>query len=215
MSIFTKSTGVFLCGIGLAACSSSNDTASNTPAMARMFTGPVILTDASPAYGTLTASQLIETGNRLEAQYASTAVTATMPTSGTASFRGIGAASTTGGSPKIIMDNAISVYEITANVDFSNGSLTGEANNFQSTDPGEIISGSIPISGNFTGSAFTGNFDGTLQESGTATNYSGSLSGNFVGTDANALVGTGTGNRTVSGDSSQNIFNYWGLERQN
>jgi len=137
-----------------------------------------------------------------------------MPVVGSARFQGAGAASIVGGSPEIILANATSVYEVEANVNFATGTFTGQATNFQSTQPGITFSGSIPVTGSISGSGFNGSFNGSLGQQGTTVNYSGSVNGNFVGDNANGMVGTGIGVQSAPGFISQPVFNYWGAERQ-
>ncbi|WP_413719555.1 transferrin-binding protein-like solute binding protein [Silicimonas sp. MF1-12-2] len=161
----------------------------------------------------MSEQQIIDTGYALIDQFASEAPTATMPASGIVTYQGVGAASPSGSTPSEIIATATSVYQVTAQVDFANSTMTGQAYNFQSTTPGYDISGSLGATGTVSGSSFSGTYSGSMTEQGIPVTYSGTIAGDFVGGDAAAMIGTGSGTATAQGIGTIGFNSYWGAAR--
>lgn len=168
---------------------------------------------SNASFATLSENQMVDLGNRLISDYGTEPATSTMPT-GSATFMGVGAASLSGSTPSNILATATSIYQVEANVNFSSGTLSGSAYNFKSTVPGITFSGVVPFTGNVSGSGFTGSYDGTLDQQGMTVSYRGTVSGDFVGDNADAMIGVGTGVQSAPGFTSQTVYSYWGAERQ-
>ena len=124
---------------------------------------------------------------------------------GSATFEGIAAysGSHTEFDDIIAFAEVLSEIELTAN--FGSDEINGRAFNFQDFDPLYTYDGEVAISGEIVGSELAGVVSGTLTETfNNKSNdvfYSGNISGNFVGNNADAIVGEGQ----VKGEGS-----WWG-----
>lgn len=184
--------------------------------------------------GSSTGSSSFETiaseGQALIAQYGAAPTTdvANMPTTGTATYEGAAAYSTQYSSAVAISQNATTVSDVTLTADFANSTVTGTADNFHTVStPNVTLSGSLSLNGNITGNTFNTNLNGTVTETITGltgaqaslngtqlpVSYTGSTSGEFVGSSAEAFraTGTGTGTATYLGENlSQTVYAVFG-----
>lgn len=163
--------------------------------------------------GVLSEAETIERGYELINEYGDASPAASVPSSGIVTYDGVGAASPFASTPQGIIDNATSVYQLTANVDFSRNEFNARAYNFNATEPGYSIDGSLSASGDISGSDFDGTFSGTLVEEGVNVRYSGVIGGSFVGRNGKGMVGVGSGTATARGFGSQRFNTVWGAER--
>ena len=135
-------------------------------------------------------------------------VTASMPVSGTATFLGHGAIITS-----IPGDELIVIGQASLNADFLNGTVSGDVTNFLGGDnvSTDAFTGSIAITngviGNSGAASVEADFAGTLTGAGHTMVTSGTLFGDFVGTNAGAiLLATDTETTTVDGLSETSVF---------
>ena len=188
--------------------------------------------------GSSTGSNSFETlaseGRSLIAQYGTAPTTdiANIPTTGTATYEGVAAYSTQYSSPVDISQYATTVSDVTLTADFANSTVTGTADNFHTVStPNVTLNGSLALSGNITGNTFSTNLNGTVTETITGltgaqaslngtqlpVSYTGSTSGVFVGSSAEAFraTGTGTGTATYLGENiTQNVNAVFGGVRE-
>lgn len=152
---------------------------------------------SSTGGGQSSFEQLSAEGTDLIARYGNAPTTAlsAMPT-GTATYSGYAAYSTQFSSPADIVQFAETLSEVELTANFDTSALNGRAFNFRYVDPAYQVSGDLAIAGNITGNSFDASISGTLTESfegaSLPVNWNGNLSGEFVGSNADALRGTGT-----------------------
>ena len=145
--------------------------------------------------------QISTKGLNLVAEYGNTPVTqvSSMPT-GTATYRGVAAFSSETSNPNQIIQTAQTVSEIEIVADFSNSTLSGRAYNFKVSEPtlqDITMSGEVAITnGVISQNQLTADISGTLTERAEnrtlPVSYSGTVTGNFVGENAAAAIGTGS-----------------------
>lgn len=173
--------------------------------------------------------QLSTRGLDLISQYDNASATApsSMPT-GSATYRGVAAYSSSTSDPNQIIQTARTVSEIELAADFDSSTINGRAHNFKVSDPalpGITMGGEIQISnGEINGNQLTANASGTLTERfqnvAIPVSYGGTLTGSFVGDSAEAIVGSGTAVGTADmrpfggpENFSQTVNIIWGAER--
>lgn len=117
---------------------------------------------------------------------------ATMPVRGRAEYDGI-VGLAFGGAPASI-ERADMIGELDLEADFGAGTISGEMDDFNTRD-GRELEGELRIrDGRITGSGFSGTATGSLTGSpGAPGAIDASISGDFLGSDADAITGTGTG----------------------
>lgn len=160
-------------------------------------------------------------GQALLSQYGSAPVTdvANMPTTGTATYRGVAAYSSDYSSPVNIAQYATTVSDIELTANFANSTISGRADNFQQrVDPNISMSGQVDVvNGTISGNTFSAALSGTINESGygltVPVNYSGSVNGEFVGSGAEAVRGTGTAVGDAGVYGQQTVYTVWGAVR--
>lgn len=172
-------------------------------------------TSGGPSFNTLSSS-----GNRLIDQYGTAAETdvANMPTSGSATYKGVAAYSSDYSDAASILEYAGTLSELELTADFANSSISGRSYNFKNLDATTTVEGQINVSGAITGNTFNATVSGNTEESylnqSANVSYDGTASGEFVGTDAEAIRGTGS----VTGDAgiygTYPVWFVWGVERQ-
>ena len=126
---------------------------------------------------------------------ASLSETATMPTSGNADYEG---------TALIVMDIAgetgETLYgssEFTAN--FSSSAMTGQVDDIVGETVGDV-SGALNVSGGtITGNKIAGQMDGDLTAKGTTAQVTSTISGKFVGSDADAIEASAAGTNGSGG----------------
>lgn len=180
--------------------------------------------------GSSTGSSSFETivseGRAILDQYGAAAATdpANMPTTGTATYNGAAAYSSDYSSAADIVQYAETVSDVTLTADFANSTVTGTADNFHTVStPNVTLSGSLSLNGTISGNSFSTDLNGTVTETLTGLTgaqaayngtqvpftYTGSTSGVFVGSAAEAFlaVGTGTGTATFLGENISETVN--------
>ena len=145
--------------------------------------------------------QLSTKGLNLVSEYGSAPVTqvSSMPT-GTATYRGVAAFSSETSNPNQIIQTARTVSEIEITADFSASTLSGRAYNFKVSEPtlpDITMSGEVAITnGVISQNQLTADISGTLVERASniilPVTYNGTVTGNFVGDNAEAAIGTGS-----------------------
>lgn len=113
-----------------------------------------------------------------------------MPTSGSATYNGVAAYSSSEVSPDAIRADPDSLSSITMTADFSSSDIFGRAHDFQSARGIDIDGGLEITGGTITGNDFDANMGGTLTEDGVEVSYDGGVVGDFVGEGAEALEGS-------------------------
>lgn len=115
-----------------------------------------------------------------------------MPVTGIAEYDGV-VGMAFGGQPASI-ESAEMIGEIDLRANFSTGTMTGELDDFN-TSAGRELNGELRLSsGQISGAGFSADIDGRLTGTSAAPGtVSGSIEGDFLGTGADALRGTGTG----------------------
>ncbi|MFE3838511.1 transferrin-binding protein-like solute binding protein [Pseudogemmobacter sonorensis] len=136
--------------------------------------------------------------DRLTAETASLTQTAaaSMPTTGRAEYDGV--VGMAFGSTPTTLSSAEMLGEVDLTANFATGQITGEFDDFN-TAAGQELNGTLRVSnGQIVGNAFSadiaGNLTGTTSAPGAV---SGSVSGDFLGTNASAIEGTGTASSTA------------------
>ena len=149
-------------------------------------------------------------GQQLIADYGTEAVTdvGSMPVSGSATYNGAAAYSSQFSNAADISINATTVSDISLSANFAASTITGVADNFHTrVSPNISLDGQLNLVGTITGNTFSTNLNGTVTETisgmtgdAAALNglslpvvYSGNTTGEFVGSNAGALRGVGTG----------------------
>jgi hypothetical protein len=141
--------------------------------------------------------QLSTSGINLISQYGNAQATApaSMPV-GTATYRGVAAYSTLYSNPVDIVQFAETLSEVELVANFDTSGLSGRAFNFRYIDPAITVSGELQVTGSISSNTFNANINGTLVESyqgaSLPVNWNGSVTGDFVGNNADAIVGTGS-----------------------
>ena len=122
-----------------------------------------------------------------------------LPTT-SATYTGYGANSLT--SSTRTYDTAISLYQVSADIDFAAGTWTGTGSNFVSTTTNASVDGSLSASGTLgqTGGQATlsGTYSGRIVEGGQRVTYQGTIGGNFLGPNGEQLAGRGSGTAAFS-----------------
>lgn len=140
---------------------------------------------------------LVNSGNSLVEKWVDTNTTPENMPSGTFSYSGVAAFSTT---PTIntteILDSAILVADFDMDVDFDQSRITGELSNFVN-DRDHTLSGSVPLSGSFADAiTFTLSGEATALVSSNDNSRSNlenlQALGSFYGQNANAAIGFGS-----------------------
>ncbi|MTH79790.1 hypothetical protein [Paracoccus aestuariivivens] len=131
---------------------------------------------------------------RLVAQTANMTQTAaaSMPMTGRAEYDGV-VGMAFGGTPGSLAASQM-LGEVDLNADFGRGTISGEMDDFTTSD-GRELNGELRVTGGrITGSDFGANINGRLTGPGNVPgNVSGQVDGDFLGAGANAIRGTGTG----------------------
>lgn len=190
---------------------------------------PLVAACGGGSTGGSSFSQLAAEGDRLVTLYGNATPTnpASMPV-GTATYRGVAAYSSSTSDPSRIVETArtVSALELTANFDAD--TINGRAYNFQVNEPalpGITMSGQLDISnGIISGNGLQANISGVLTERyqniSLPVTYNGTLSGAFVGSNAQAIAGTGAAigtfdGRAYGGSANETVTSYavFGAER--
>jgi hypothetical protein len=165
-------------------------------------------------------SSLSSTGQSILSQYGSAPTTdvANMPQSGTATYRGVAAYSGDSSDPAYLAAHAQTLSQLELNADFGTSSISGRAYNFKTIRPGASVNGQIDINGTITGNTINATLTGSTQESFESiqdytVNYSGNVQGEFVGSGAEAIRGTGSAIGDAGILGSATIYTLWGAER--
>ena len=149
-------------------------------------------------------------GQQLIADYGTAEVTnvGSMPVSGLATYNGAAAYSREYSDIVDISEYATTVSDISLSANFATSKITGVADNFHTRVSQNIsLDGNLSLDGTITGNTFSTNLNGTVTEtlSGYTGDeavlngislpvvYSGNTTGEFVGSNAGALRGVGTG----------------------
>lgn len=121
---------------------------------------------------------------------------ASMPASGRAEYDGV-VGMAFGAAPSAVAGAAM-IGDLDLDANFATGRITGEMDDFDTSD-GRALNGQLNVSnGTISGSTFTGTIAGNLTGSGTVPGaVNGTINGEFLGADAQAIQGTGTGSSTA------------------
>lgn len=171
-------------------------------------------TSGGPSFETLSTS-----GSALLEQYGNAAPTGVdnMPITGTATYRGVAAYSSDSSDPVYIAQYADTLSELELNANFGTSTISGRAYNFKTNVPGVSIDGQVNVNGTISGNTFDADLSGSTVESNEAItanlNYTGTAQGEFVGTDAQAVRGTGTATGDAGILGSYTVYMLWGAER--
>lgn len=160
-------------------------------------------------------------GQALLSQYGTAPVTnvANMPTTDNATYRGVAAYSSDYSSPIDIAQYATTVSDVELTANFANSTITGHVDNFQQrVDPNISMSGRVDVvNGTISGNTFNAGLSGTVTESGYGltipVNYTGSVNGEFVGSGAESVRGTGTAVGDAGIYGQQTVYTLWGAVR--
>jgi hypothetical protein len=165
-------------------------------------------------------SSLSSTGQSILSQYGSAPATdvANMPTSGTATYSGVAAYSTDSGDPAYLALYAQTLSQLELNADFGTSTISGRAYNFKTIRPGASIDGQINVNGTISGNTFNADVSGSTRESVDAiqnyqVNYTGNVQGEFVGSGADAVRGTGSAIGDAGILGSATVYTLWGAQR--
>lgn len=159
-------------------------------------TGDLPSLPSSPSY-----SDLYSSGDTLMSTIETLGPTpeVNMPVSGTATY--VGVAGLSSAAPFSSYDDAELIGQAVLTADLSKHELSGSMTGFRDMS-NDAFSGTIVIdNGQITGNGFNGDVSGSLTSpgaSGGTVALSGTTSGNFMGTDAEGLLGTMSGTRTGS-----------------
>ena len=141
-----------------------------------------------------------------------------MPTSGTATYQGAAAYSSTYSTAAGLAAYATTVSDVELLADFANSTISGTADNFKTSVAGVSLSGGMNVNGSITNNTFSAAVAGTVTESGANLTvpvaYSGSVNGEFVGANAEGLRGLGSATGDAGIYGSQNVYVLFGAERQ-
>ena len=171
--------------------------------------------------GGATFESISTQGQSLLATYGTAPVTdvANMPSSGTATYSGTAAYSLDYSTAAGIAQNATSVSDVSLVADFASSTMSGSATNFKAYDPNISLDGKINVNGVITGNEFLAGVTGTVTETGYGlkipVGYSGTVAGEFVGNNADAIRGLGTATADLGiygSDLTVNVL--WGAERE-
>ncbi|MDR5654188.1 transferrin-binding protein-like solute binding protein [Ruixingdingia sedimenti] len=121
-----------------------------------------------------------------------------MPAQGWAEYDGI-VGMAFGAAPESLAA-ADMIGELDLRADFARGTISGELDDFNTSDGREVY-GALRLSGGqIAGSGFSANIDGRLTGPASAPGtVSGTIGGDFLGAGADALAGTGTATSTAGG----------------
>lgn len=173
--------------------------------------------------------QLSTRGLDLITQYGSANLTpvGSMPT-GSATYNGVAAYSTQTSNPSQIIQMARTVSQVQITANFDNSTISGKAHNFQVSQAGLPVTGMsgelLITNGAINQNQLTANIAGTLTETGPGfaipVSYNGTISGDFIGNNADAIVGSGTAVGTAdlsplggSSNFTETVYAIWGAER--
>ncbi|MGP9804113.1 transferrin-binding protein-like solute binding protein [Paracoccus sp. NSM] len=133
------------------------------------------------------AERIIDDTERLNGTSA-----AAMPVRGRAEYDGV-VGLAFGGAPASL-ERAEMIGELDLDADFGTGTISGEMDDFNTRD-GRKLEGELRISdGRITGSGFSGATSGALTGGSDAPGrIDATFSGEFLGSDADAIAGTGSG----------------------
>lgn len=114
-----------------------------------------------------------------------------MPARGSAEYEGI--VGMAFGAAPASLATADMIGELDLRANFASGTITGELDDFNTSD-GQELRGTLRLSGGqIAGSGFTADIDGRLSgPAGAPGTVSGAIDGDFLGAGADALAGTGT-----------------------
>ena len=140
-----------------------------------------------------------------------------MPNTNSTMYRGIAAYSSEYSDPADIAQYAETLSQLELNANFATSSMTGRAYNFKSVDPNITIDGQIDVTGTISGNTFAADVDGTTKEaaygqSGNVT-YNGTVNGEFVGSNAQAVRGSGYAVGSEPGYQPFPVWIVWGAEK--
>jgi len=166
---------------------------------------------SSNSGGSRSFDQLAEEGQALITKYENEDVTPTsnVPTAGNATYNGVAAFGTT---QSFDVQNAEALAAVSLEADFAANSISGTIDNFVDFD-GERAPGSVAVTnGTIAGNAIEADLSGDLTIEGTSIAVGGDLAGNFVGANAEAIIGDIEADLTGPG-GSETIFGVFGVEQ--
>ena len=134
-----------------------------------------------------------------------------VPTAGSATYSGVASVSSTSISSPQIIATARRVGRVDLVVNFGSNSFAGRAYAFQSVDPGTTTSGEVTLAGSVYAGDFLGALSGKLTDTSASLSetvtMSGTVTGELLGSGAEAvrLLGTGPSTGSVTGTVSDSI----------
>lgn len=132
-----------------------------------------------------------------------------MPTTGTATYKGAAAFGTT---QNFDVQQAEALAAVRLEADFAASSISGTIDNFVDSS-GERAAGSVAVTnGTIAGNGIAADLDGNLTIEGTSIDVGGDMAGNFVGANADAIVGDIEADLTGPG-GTETIFGVFGAEQ--
>lgn len=171
--------------------------------------GVLAACSSSGGAGSASFDELARQGNALASRLENADPTpvANMPSSGSATYRGIAAYSDTPNA-EFILENGEIVSQVELNADFSSGAVDGKLTNFRWYD-NDRIAGSVDIrNGSIEGNELYADLSGSLTYGDGAEDVRGDLAGIFAGQDAGAVVGAMEGRI-----GSEDFYAIFGAER--
>lgn len=155
-------------------------------------------------------ASMAQRGNQLFEKYENSDLTPeiSMPTSGTATYRGVAAYSDVA-DVGYIAQNAEVVSNATLTANFSNDSISGKLDNFKDYE-NTAIPGTVNIrNGKIRGNEIEADLNGSVNLGGRNSSVNGDLAGGFIGPKADAIAGA------VAADVSNygTIYGILGAER--
>lgn len=162
---------------------------------------------------------LASTGNNLIATYGNAPITdvQNMPQTSTATYRGVVAYSLDYSDPSLILEYAETLSQLELNANFATSQVSGRAYNFENYDPNITVGGQVNVNGSISENEFTGDVSGTTTESGYGESvnvtYDRSVGGVFVGSGAEAIIGTGYAEGSTPGYGSFSVWMVFGANR--
>jgi hypothetical protein len=122
---------------------------------------------------------------------------ADMPISGTTNYVGVAEYTYASDQGRMLSDMSLTT-------NFQNSKVSGRLDNFSDPREGKI-SGGLDIAGNITGNEFNASATGKLTQVDAFANVDIDLSGDFLGSDASQISGTGTGMLSIPNDDEMGL----------
>ena len=153
-------------------------------------------------------AKMEDRGTALAAKYAETPPTETMPTEGTATYKGYA-----GYSADENAETADYASNVTLNANFADATIDGSLTNFRDANNGKLAGSVAVTDGAIDENGFIADLSGTLSQGGESGEVTGAMGGTFYGEGAEAVFGGMTGEITTA-DGSVPLYGIFIAEKK-